>query len=414
MNILHINQSDTLGGAAIAGYRLHQGLLKQDINSHLLVGTSTINDSHIDRIGSYTLFDKLLLQITNRVGLNGTGFISSFQTTGHSFFQKADVLNFHNLHGYFNYLAIPKLTRDKPAVFTLHDMWTLTGHCTYSYDCTRWQNCCGQCPYPNVHPPIQRDNTHMEWKLKDWVYKRSNITVVAPSRWLAELARQSMLNRFPIYHIPYGLDLNVYQPLGKKQCRATLGIPGHKKILMFGAADIKDYRKGGDLLLKALRNLPSGLKSDTLLLTFGSKSEQFGTAASIPTLHLGYISSDHMKATAYSAADLFILPTRADNLPIVLQESMACGTPMVAFNVGGVSDLVRPEVTGYLAEPENDKALCEGIVQLLEDDQLREKMSQNCRSITVDQFSLELQVKKYVQIYQQVLEPSDNFILTTT
>jgi glycosyltransferase involved in cell wall biosynthesis len=118
---------------------------------------------------------------------------------------------------------------------------------------------------------------------------------------------------------------------------------------------------------------------------------------------LGYLNSDRLKSIAFSAADLFIFPTRADNLPLVLQESMACGTPMVSFNIGGVPDLVRPGITGYLAHPEDTQDFCDGIVKLLEDEQLRKTMSQNCRAIAVAEYSLELQAKQYINLYQQIL-----------
>jgi len=127
-------------------------------------------------------------------------------------------------------------------------------------------------------------------------------------------------------------------------------------------------------------------------------------ALELATLNLGYVSSDRLKSIAYSAADLFVFPTRADNLPLVLQESMACGTPMVSFKIGGVPDLVRPGITGYLAEPEDAKDFCNGIVQLLEDQNLRDRMSQQCRAIALKEYPLELQVQRYIELYRQVLQ----------
>jgi glycosyltransferase involved in cell wall biosynthesis len=158
------------------------------------------------------------------------------------------------------------------------------------------------------------------------------------------------------------------------------------------------------LLVKALQSLPDTLKQDCFLLTFGKSTTRLEQAVDIPALHLGYMSSDRLKAIAYSAADLFVFPTRADNLPLVLQESMACGTPMVSFKVGGVPDLVRPGITGYLAEAENPQDLCRGIVELLEDEALRVSMGKNCREIAVQEYPLELQARRYVDLYQKVLD----------
>jgi glycosyltransferase involved in cell wall biosynthesis len=171
---------------------------------------------------------------------------------------------------------------------------------------------------------------------------------------------------------------------------------------MFNALSVKDNRKGGDLLLNALEKLPESLKSDILLLTIGG-GDGLSQNIGIQTLNMGFISSENFKPILYSAADLFVCPTRADNSPLVLYESMACGTPMVSFNVGGVPDLVRPGITGLLAEAENVEGFTNCIVQLLEDDNLRNSMSQQCRKIAVEEYSLNLYVQRFITLYHQVL-----------
>ena len=404
MKVLHINQSDISGGAAIAGYRLHQGLLAEGIDSRMLVGTMKTDSDRIASVPRKPRFENQLNRFTRYSGLNYINLFSSFNIPKHKFYQDADILNFHNLHtGYFNYLAIPTLTKTKPAVFTLHDMWSFTGHCAYSYDCDRWEIGCGKCPYLETYPAIYRDSTSLEWKLKNWVYSKSNLIIITLSNWLTEQSKTSMLNRFPIYHIPNGIDTNAYQPLDRQLCKAVLDIPSNKRVLLFGADSLKDQRKGGDLLLKTLQQLPQFLKSETVLLTFGNGSETITSELGMRTINLGYINSDRLKSIAYSAADLFVFPTRADNLPLVLQESMACGTPMVSFDIGGVPDLVRHMVTGYLAKPEDAKDFCKGIVMLLEDEQLRQTMSANCRTIAIAEYSLELQAKRYIELYKKIL-----------
>jgi glycosyltransferase involved in cell wall biosynthesis len=162
-------------------------------------------------------------------------------------------------------------------------------------------------------------------------------------------------------------------------------------------------RLGGDLIHKALIDLPQSLKSNTILLTLGSGGESIGESIGIPTINLGYVTSDHLKAITYSAADRFIFPTRADNLPLVLQESMACGTPMVSFNIGGVPDLVRPGKTGYLAAPEDITDFRNGIIELLEDQALRHQMAENCRTIALAEYSIRQQTDRYIALYQGLL-----------
>jgi glycosyltransferase involved in cell wall biosynthesis len=407
MNVLHINQSDIAGGAAIAGYRLHQGLLAQNMDSRLLVSEAQTDDSHVDEISYRWLQSNLLLPFTHRLDFQFLQFTGTFDILKHDFYQAADILNFHSLHsGRFSYGAIPALTKHKPAVWTLHDMWAFTGHCSYSYDCDRWQTGCGKCPHLDSYPEIQRDTTRPIFKLKNWIYQRSDLTIVTLSHWLTEQAKNSLLNRFPIHHIPNGIDLDLYHPLDSQACRAELNIPNNKRVLMFGAQQIDDFRKGSDLLIEALSGLPDALKAQTLLMTLGSNGQSIGQAAGIETINLGYISNDALKAKAYSAADLFLFPTRADNLPLMLQESMACGTPMVSFEVGGVPDLVRPGITGYLAHPEDVVDFRQGIVQLLEDDGLRSHLKKQCRDIALQEYAIELQTQRYAELYQKILSRS--------
>ncbi|HBE19434.1 MAG TPA: glycosyl transferase, partial [Cyanobacteria bacterium UBA11367] len=140
MNILHINQSDISGGAAIAAYRLHQGLLAKGIDSKLLVGEVKTSSERVQATPRKQRLENQLFRFTWRLGFNYLNLLGSFDIPQHELYKNADILNFHNLHtGYFNYLAIPSLTERKPAVFTLHDMWSFTGHCAYSYDCDRWK-----------------------------------------------------------------------------------------------------------------------------------------------------------------------------------------------------------------------------------------------------------------------------------
>ena len=408
LKILHINTWGGIGGAFIASNRLHRALLNVGINSVFAYGKTnpgllTKDLSQYRIIQKNNRIEYFLTRLGKKFGLNDIGNISSFALKQQEYFDQTTVLNFHNLHDdYFSYLALSTLTQDQPAVWTLHDLWSFTGHCAYSYDCSRWKTGCGKCPYPNAEPAIRRDSTRLEWKLKNWIYSHSNLTIVTPSTWLTKQAKQSMLKRFSIHHIPNGIDTEDYQPLNSKQCRSLLGIPTSKKVLMFGAQRLEDFRKGGDLLLKILSSLPLALKAETVLLTLGNGGEAISDAVEMQSLDLGYVSSDRLKSIAYSAADLFIFPTRADNLPLVLQESMACGTPMVSFKVGGVPDLVRPGITGYLAQPEDAQDFSNGIVQLLEDKTLRKQMSQNCRAITLKEYSIKLQAQRYIDLYNKL------------
>jgi glycosyltransferase involved in cell wall biosynthesis len=334
--------------------------------------------------------------------------VSSFGIRNSDVYKHADILHIHGIHGgYFNYLALPGLTEKKPAVFTLHDMWSFTGHCTYSYDCERWKDGCGNCPYPGVYPPIKKDRTHVELRLKSWVYRRSDLSIVAPSRWMADLAGQSILGNLPIHHIPNSVDTETYRPLDRSKCREVLGLDAKNRVLMFMAmrmdSNPEGYRKGVDLLVKALQGIPESLKKDTVVLLMGKGGDALAGLLGLRTLHFGYIGSDTLKAICYNAADLFIHPSRADNMPLVLLESMASGTPVVSFDTGGISDSIRHRITGYLAKPGNVEDFRRGILELLEDEDLRHGLSENCRSVALREYDTELFLQRHINLYRQIL-----------
>ena len=405
--IVHLWKSDYLGGGggAVAMYRLHNYLRRFGLDSKIICETKTTESEHVSLISRWRRLESILERLTTRLGLNDIHRISSFKVGREPVFLNSEITHFHGIHsGFISYLFLPYLTKMHPTVFTLQDMWCLTGHCFYSYDCEKWKTGCGKCPYPNVPASIKRDGTHIEWLLKKWSYNRSKLAIVGVSKWLAELARQSILNSFPIYHIPYGIDIELYKPLEKSVCRSVLGIPQNKKVLMFSAISMKDQRKGGELLLKALKILPEKLKKDTVILLLGHMGESIAEAAGIEAINLGYISNDMIKAAVYSSADLFILPTRAEAFGIVIIESFACGTPVVAFDVGGVPETVRHGITGYLAKRESYEDLSSGIIQLLDDKARLNQIKENCRDIAVKEYSMDLYIKRHVKLYQDVIE----------
>lgn len=404
MKVLQINTSDLHGGAALAAYRLHDGLIRQNITSNLLVGKVLGSDPLVHQIPRNNKIEALLGKVTKKFSLNYINIISTFRLHQHSLFQESDLINFHNLHlDYFNYLALPILTSKKPAVLTLHDMWHFTGHCIYSYDCERWQSGCGKCPYLDKTFSMRHDYSKVEFYLKKKSYQRSQLTLVSPSKWLIKQVEASILSQFPIHHIPYGLDTDIFKPYDKFLCRQKLNLPQDKKIVLYAAARLSDARKGVDLFLSTLRRFAAKSSEEVCLVTFGKDDHIVTKELNFQCINLGYIGDDFTKAQVFSAADIFLFPTRADNLPLILQESMACGTPMISFEVGGVPELVRPEITGLLAEPENTQHMCQQLIRILEDDDLRDHLSKWCRKISLLEYSLEIQAKRYKNIYSSLI-----------
>lgn len=404
MNILQINQFDTAGGAAISAYRLHEALNQASCTSRLLVDAMRLTDEKISSVKRNRRTEEIVSHAFWKLGLNNLGVGSTFFIPQHPFYQQSDILNFHSLHGqYFNYLAIPYLTHDKPAVFTLHDMWGFTGHCSYSFECEKWISGCGKCPYPQTYPPVNIDLTNLEWALKKLVYQRSRLKIITPSRWLESLAKQSILGMFDIFHIPNGIDTNTYRRLDSTTCRNALGISVNKVVLLFAVQNFGDYRKGGDLLIEAIKCLPELVKKEIVLLLMGEGRISELKECGLEVAHLGYVSGDQLKVVIYSSADYFLFPTRADNFPLVLQESVSCGTPVISFDVGGVHEIVKAGETGLIVPSNDFRAFSQAIETLFLDRSLRQKMSFNCREMAVREYPIDLQASRYIEVYKKML-----------
>jgi glycosyltransferase involved in cell wall biosynthesis len=253
-------------------------------------------------------------------------------------------------------------------------MWPFTGHVAYSYECERWRHGCGSCPYLHEYPGLPRDTTALLWKIKDAVYRRSRLTLVAPSSWLERLAGESpLLGRFAIRRIPNGVDLDEFRP--DPAARSTEGAP----VILFSAPDLADRRKGRALLDRAL----ALVEADYRLVVHGGRNEGV--------------------ARQYAAADLFVLPTLADNLPNAVIESMACGTPVVSFDVGGVGDAVRHLQTGWLAPAGDVAALAEGIRAVLGDQPLRERLGRQAREVAEREYAADLEARRFAELYEELL-----------
>jgi len=407
IKVLHINKFDIGGGgASIGALRMHHALTEQGISSKLLVERINTNYEHVEKIPKKTKLDFYLFHVFNELGLNYINYVSTFKIKSHSLYKEAEVIYYHNLHpDYFNYLAIPWLSKAKISFLYLHDMWNLTGHCAYSKDCNKWKVGCGNCPYPDSFPSIKRDNTKIEWRLKQWVFNNSNLKIIVPSKWLFNLCKESLLSKLPIYHIPYCIDTNIYKPLDSEVCRKSLNIPEKKKLLLFSAYDLDDERKGSDFLVEIINNLNSKIKSEIILLLFGNNGAKIENNVDVSVKNFGYIDDENMKVQIYSAADLYLFPTRNESFGIVAQESISCSTPVIGFKTGGLPDIIRDDESGFLVEPGNIKKFCEYIEYLLEDKNKLEKMRNNCRSIAVAEYDYKKLAKKHIEIINKCKVP---------
>ena len=400
LNVLHISESDAAGGAGRAAYKLHRGLNGLGHLSRMLVGRKVTRDADIRPLKRnlvWRALDRASGQLLDLLSLQYVFYPSSFGVLADEWFRSADVVQLHNLHGsYFGFTALPALTSRRPVVWQLHDQWGMTGHVAYSLDCERWRHGCGACPYLGEYPRLRSDTTSLLWKLKNAVYDHSKLTLVVPSQWMADLVTASpLLSRFNVRYIPTGIDLEVFRPGPQAEARQRLLLPQDRRIVFFAAANINERRKGLHLLAEALRRL----EDPPLLLVAGS-----GTVArGIETRYLGTVMDEEVLADAYRAADVFAVPTLADVLTQTAPESIACGTPCIAFDRGGVTDVVRHMQTGYSARFADIDSFAEGLRTLLGDPELLERLGRRCREVAEQEFSVDVQVQRYAGLYEELV-----------
>ncbi|MCC7145358.1 MAG: glycosyltransferase [Phycisphaeraceae bacterium] len=313
-----------------------------------------------------------------------------------------DVINVHNIHGAELPGDLPaRLSLRRPVVWTLHDMWAFTGTCAYSYACRAFETGChAQCPHHNQYPALPAKQVGPAYERRiSALHKAGQLAFVTPSQWLANEAWRGMLRGARVEVIPYSLDLEVFRPIARQAARAALGIPQDKLVILSAAANQHDPRKGTAILQQALQNW-DGLEILWLTVGAGGRKETLGKVQMAP---LGSLSDERLVALAYNAAEVFVLPTLADNLPNTLLEAAACGTPSLGSNVGGVGEVIIPGHTGWLAPAGEVEALRQTLRQaLLRQPGETEQWRVNCRQYALSRYAPALQAERYAQLYAQL------------
>jgi glycosyltransferase involved in cell wall biosynthesis len=244
------------------------------------------------------------------------------------------------------------------------------------------------------------DTTAFLWRVKERVYRRADMHIAAPSKWLVDMARRSpLLKRCQVHHIPYGIDTDTFHPIARQVARVGLGIPVDANVVMIIAIPGGE-RKGAEYLLAALHKLQPVLR--LWILVVGGRGVLNGVPRGFSVREVGYVDSSEFMNLCYSSADVFILPTLADNLPLSLLEALAAGTPSVAFETGGVPDVVRHMETGYLCRYKDSEDLARGI-QTLMNASVMASMRSRCRDVATKEYAREVQARRYIEVYERAV-----------
>ena len=419
MKVTLVNTFQFSGGAAVACYRLLQALNKNQVEASLLVQQQSFGDAHVLSIGdsfpgkqkawlrfSADRFYFMLHEKNKAVRFAFSPANVGTDISHHPLIRQADIIHLHWINfGFLSLHSIEKLIDlGKPIVWTMHDMWAFTGGCHYSGDCKRYLSHCHSCPFlRNPHP---EDLSYQVFEKKLALLARASITFVACSQLLANLAKESrLLAEFPVISIPNPIDTTVYAPIEKSLARKALSLPANKKLILFGAFKITDPRKGFIYLLQALHLLYQKYpaSSEELgLLVFGKTDQALVEELPFPVYSLGTLSETSKLVEAYNAASVFVLPSLEDNLPNTVMEALACGTPVVAFDTGGIPEMISHLETGYLAEYRSAQSLAEGIYEVLFKATYA-TLSSNARKKVLDTYSENVVAEKYTALYKNLL-----------
>jgi len=436
LRILQISPQDIAGGAERVALNLHHGFLRYGVDARLLVRYRRTETLGVEEVhvydGTYLWGLRLIDQwLSSRPHFRGRdtlrnmlskiampqrlldswcGFDDYNYPYSYRLLQRTDwqpdIIQLHNLHGgYFDLRALPTLSNTIPVVWMLHDTWAFTGHCAYFIDCDRWQFGCGMCPDLRRPPVIRHDRTHDNWTLKRQIYAQSQLHVICPSQWLMSQVKKSILQPVTGRVIPNGIDLTIFKPGDKQAARLELGLPQNDYICLFvgvsGALTnpYKDYTtiaQAIDILLDA------GLSYQLRFVCLGGRTHTNEDLKGAK-LFVGRVTDPRRVALYYQAADVYLHAAKADNFPLAIIEASACGIPVVATAVGGISELVEDGVTGYLVPRGDAAAMAERVRILLEDSELRYVMSQRAAERAARLYDLERQVNDCLNLYAEIV-----------
>ncbi len=422
MRIVHLSTSDSAGGAARAAYRVHSGLLRLGHDSRMLVGKRGSFDSTVSTVrpsndlsskiqrfrvrrstrrdmGRYRLMPGIDLFSDDRTD-TGADIARAIRALG-----PVDAITLHWVAGFLDYQGFfENYPRQVPLVWRLADMNALTGGCHYDGGCGKFTDRCGACPQLNS----QRED---DLSRQIWLRKKAGLEQIGPggmhlvatSQWIAEQARRSsLLGGFPVTVIPNGLNADDFAPRDRAFARDTLGIERDANVVLFVADSVDNVRKGFKYVAQALTGVAaSGMTDKLILLSLGVGRPEI---SGVKNVHLGTIKNDRLLSLVYSAADVYVIASLQESFGQTVSESLACGTPVVGFASGGIKDMVRPGITGYLAPTGDAEGLRDAVLKAIGDDPAtRRGMAENCRRIAVEEYSLEAQGRSYARLYESLI-----------
>ena len=411
MKVLHVSTYDGNGGAGRAAFALHRAMCDHNIDSSMLVAQKSSNDSHVRETGgnrwkAAQFADRKLWNLQKSAN-------SSWRSPAYFGSLNADVLNASdadviNLHWVTNgFLSIKEISRiTKPLVWSLYDMWVFSGAEHYGADelDPRWRG--GYTKSNRLPNDRGIDIDRRTWERKHHFWTKP-MHLVPASTWLADRAASSELaSTWPITRIAHVVDTDVFTPMDRMSARRLHNLPAEIPLVLFlSSAGIGDPRKGWDLLAQSIERVKRQVPNIEVVVA-GPSTPEYQLPCGTKIHWVGHIEGNQALRSLYATANVVAVPSREDNMPLTAMEAQSVGIPVVAFNIGGLPDIVVDNESGSLASAFVTEELASGIIRSL--GKVSDGYSSTARTHAVATWSPDVVVRSYVEVYQEEIAKSQS------
>lgn len=416
MKILVVNTSEQAGGAAIAAGRIMRAMMQMGHECKMLVRDKRTDNPHVLSLPVHPwllkwrfLWERLVIFARNGFTRKGLFYVdianAGTDITSLPEFREADVIHLHWVNqGFLSLSDIERILQSsKRIVWTMHDQWEATAICHHSDECEKFQTHCHHCPLL-TNGGGEHDLSYSVFEKKQKVFAKARISFVTCSRWLEGRAQKSaLLKGQHICSIPNPMDETLFHPMDKSEARGAFNLPADMKLILFASFKVTDKRKGIDYLIQACKILAQQKPEECRqlgIVVVGQESQELFDQFDFPVFPVGYIHDTERMAMVYNAVDAFVTPSLQENLPNTIMEAMACATPCVGFNVGGIPEMIDHKKNGYVAEFRNAEDFATGICYVLNETN-HSALAASCLEKVRQCYNPMKVAEQYLKIYEQ-------------